>query len=334
MTKAERAARRICEAENILLICHVSPDGDAIGSLLGLGLALQLRKKHVTMVCADPVPDQCRHLPHWETVTDSSLYADRSQSSYRISPFDLVVSLDCSDLARLGKAYDAELLDGVPIVNIDHHATNLNFGEINWVEPTAAATSQMLVPLIQALHIPLNPDIATCLLGGILTDTLGFRTSNTTAQVLETATQLVSAGALLSELTDRIFNHRPMSTIQMWALALQGLCLEGRILWTEITQAIRQRTGYKEDGGAGLVHFLNTANEADISVVFDELADGQINVSMRAVPGYDVSHVALTLGGGGHTQAAGCTLSGPRDSARTQVLSMLRQAWVVQTSQQ
>ncbi len=317
MTEIEAlAARRISDADRVLAICHVSPDGDAIGSLLGLGLALQKMGKRVVMACSDPVPVMYRHLPHWDEIV-------RSPSG----DFDLVVSLDCSDLERLGKAYDAAALAGVPIVNIDHHATNVNFGVVNWVDTTAAATAQMLARLLDVLGVPLDREIATCLLNGILTDTLGFRTPSTTPQVMETAIELMNAGASLSQLTDRIFNHRPLATIRMWSMALQNLHLEGRVLWSQITQDIRRYVGYEENGDAGLVNFLNTANEADIAVVFDEMADGRVNVSMRAGPGYDVSQVALALGGGGHPQAAGCTLFGPLEEVREKVLSLLHRAW-------
>jgi phosphoesterase RecJ-like protein len=243
----------------------------------------------------------------------------------------VLISLDCSALDRMGKAYDADWLAGIPIVNIDHHPTNTHFGEVNWVEPSAAATAQMLIHLIEALLIPLDAEIATCLLNGILTDTRGFRTSSTTPEVMETAIELMKAGASLSELTDQIFNHRPIGTIRMWSMVLQGIHLEGRILWGEITQEMRQRIGYGRDGDGGLVNFLSSANEADIAVVFDELQDGRVNVSMRAVPGYDVSQVALELGGGGHAQAAGCILAGPLEVARSNALSRLHQAWNAQS---
>jgi len=316
-----QAAQWISSAQSVLLICHVSPDGDAIGSLLGLGIALRQQGKHnVFMACADPVPDECRHLPHWELITQ------RPQGD-----FDLVVSLDCSDIERLGASYDPQALAGVPIVNIDHHRTNVNFGTVNWVDPTAAATAQMLVKLMPALGVSLSVEIATCLLNGIVTDTIGFRTANTTQEVLEAAIEMMDVGASLPQLTDRIFNHRPLGTIRMWSLALQGLHIEGRILWSEITRDMREQIGSRGDGDAGLVNFMRTANEADIAVIFDELEDGQVNVSMRAGPDYDVSQVALELGGGGHPQAAGCTLPGPLDRAKSKVLSMLHAAWNAQT---
>ncbi len=314
-----QAAQWISRARRVLIICHVSPDGDAIGSLLGLGLALRKRGQDVSMACADPVPEPHQYLPHWESIVQ------RPQGT-----FDLVVSLDCSDLKRLGSAYHAQELEGVPIVNIDHHTTNVCFGTVNWVEPAAVATAQMLVKLVTMLDVPLDVEIATCLLNGIVTDTRGFRTANTTPEVMQTAIELMNAGASLSQLTDQIFNRRPLGTIRLWSMVLQNIHLNGRILWGEITQQMRQHANYEGDGDAGLVSFLGSANEADIAVVFDELADGRVNVSMRAVPGYDVSQVALDLGGGGHAQAAGCTLPGPLEDARLQVLSILQQAWSAQ----
>ena len=326
MKVEQKTTERIASANSVLLVCHVSPDGDAIGSLLGLGLALEQRKQ-VTMICPDPVPEEFRHLPRWETITGPLDGWERPPGQGTV-----LISLDCSSLDRLGKVYNADWLAGIPIVNIDHHPTNTYFGEANWVEPTAAATTQMLVYLIEALHIPLSVDVATCLLHGILSDTLGFRTSNTTTDVLRTATRLVEAGAPLAYLTDRIFNHRPLGMIQMWTRALAQLKLEGRILCSEITQSMRREVGYDQDGDAGLVNFMNTTNEADIAVVFSELQDGQINVSIRSAIGYDVSKAALQLGGGGHAQAAGCTLPGPLEDAKARVLPLLYQAWDAQTA--
>jgi phosphoesterase RecJ-like protein len=320
-----RATQRIASAKELLLACHVSPDGDAIGSLLALGLALSRVGKRITMLCADPVPADCRHLPHWEAIV--------APSAFKMPPpaqGALFVSLDCSSVDRLGEAYDAKRLDGMPIVNLDHHPTNTNFGEVNWVEPTAAATAQMLVHLIRSLHVPLDVEIATCLLHGILSDTLGFRTPNTTPDVLRTASELVDLGAPLSYLSDQIFNRRPLETIRLWSLALQQLTLEGRILSSEITNQMRQLVGYGQEGDAGLVNYLNTANEADIAVVFSELQDGQVNVSLRSAPGFDVSRVAVQLGGGGHAQAAGCTLPGPLEAAKASVLPLLHRTWSAQ----
>lgn len=319
-----QVAKRITSAQHILATCHVAPDGDAIGSLLGLGLALTKAGKAITMTCADPVPQSCRHLPGWERVTQAS----------QTNGIELIISLDCSDPKRLGPLCDPECPAGIPIVNIDHHVTNTYFGQVNWVDTNAAATAQMLYDLITELGIAIDGEIANCLLNGILTDTLGFRTSSTTAQVVETGLALIKAGASLRELSDHAFNHRPFSTVKLWSAALQDMHLEGRILWSRITQAMREEFGYRENGDAGLVSFLCAVDQVDIAVIFDELQDGNVNISMRAAPGYTISQVALELGGGGHPQAAGCTIPGPLEEAQSKVLPMLHQAWHEQTTGQ
>lgn len=317
MTQMKQAAQQIVSASNILICCHIAPDGDAIGSLLGLGLALRQTGRRVTMACNDPVPLSCRHLPQWELVTQLPDYAG----------LDLVISLDCSDLERLGSVYDAGALAKVPIVNIDHHATNTCFGQVNWIDIQAAATAQMLVYLVDELGLSFSADVATCLLNGILTDTLGFRTSNTTVEVMEAAIKLMRAGAPLASLTDSNYNHRPMSVVQMWGAAMQSMHLDGRIVWAEITLNTRRRVGYNENGSSGLVSFMCSADEVDMAVIFEEVEDNQVNVSMRAAPGFNVAQAAFALGGGGHPQAAGCSLRAPLEQAREQVLSLLKQAW-------
>ena len=340
-----RAAQWIKSAPDLLLICHHSPDGDALGSLLALGLAIERlpagQRKNVRLACADPVREDARHLPGWERVItpESAAWATRADwtaakltvSNDAKAATDAVklaiISVDCSSPDRLGQAYDAELWAGLPLLNIDHHPTNTCFGQLNWVEPEAAATSQMLVRLIRALNMPLSADIATCLLHGILTDTQGFRTSNTSPDVLRTAVELMDHGAPFTELSGMIFGRRPLKEIQLWSHALPRMVLHGHILSSEITQDLRRRVGYEHEGSAGLVSYLNTANEADIAVVFDERPDNKIGVSIRSVLGFDVSQVAVSLGGGGHAQAAGCTLSGSLAEVKDQVLPLLHAAW-------
>ncbi|MBN1639890.1 MAG: DHH family phosphoesterase [Anaerolineae bacterium] len=316
-----RIAHRIASARRVLVVAHISPDGDAIGSLLGLGLALRRRSIDAVLACADPVPEQYHYLPHWESIT-----------AVPEGPFDLLVSLDSSDLRRLGHIYEPQILSDVPILNVDHHATNCQFGALNWVEPGAAATAQMLVRLVGVLGVAIDAEIGTCLLTGLVADTLGFRTSTTSPEVIETALDLMRAGASLTRVMDQIFGHRPVGLIRLWSLALQRLHLDGHVLWSEVTQDMRTRAAYTEDGDAGLVSFLITADEADMAVVFTEAVDGRIEVSMRASPAYDVSRVALSLGGGGHPQAAGCTLPGPLEAARERVLPCLHEAWHAQTA--
>jgi phosphoesterase RecJ-like protein len=319
--KSQTAAQFIRQARHILIICHIMPDGDAIGSLLGLGWALRKLGKEHTLACADPIPDSFAYLPGSEAVV-----------AHPKGNCDLVISLDCSDLKRLGAAYDQNSLRGVPILNIDHHVTNVGFGSVNWVDPNSAATAQMVLTLIERLEVSLDLNIATCLLNGIVTDTRGFRTPNTTPAVMEAATKLMTVGASLPEITDRVFNRRPLAMLCLWGKALSTAQLDGRIIWTEISQTMKHECGLNNDSDDGLVSFLTSANEADVGVVFTEKDDGTIDVSIRSMPGIDISSVAMGLGGGGHPQAAGCNLSSTLAKARETVLAELRRSLREQTA--
>jgi len=316
------AAELIRQADRILVICHVAPDGDAIGSLLGLGRALEKLGKHPVLACADPVPRLYRYLPGQENIT-----------AHPQGEFDLVISLDCSDLQRLGAPFKEADVAGKPIINIDHHITNVNFGTVNWVDTSAAATAQMVLELVEYLGVPLDPDMATCLLNGIVTDTQGFRTPNTTPRVVAAALRLMEAGASLPYIAQQVFNRRPISQIRLWARALTEMQLDGRVLWATITPDMRRDCQMTEDGDGGLVGFLVSAVEADVAIVFAQQEDGTVEVSMRAVPGIDVSGVAFSLGGGGHPQAAGCKLQPPLEEAQRRVLQAVKEALRRQTGQ-
>lgn len=318
----EAIARFILDAQRVMAITHVAPDGDAIGSLLGLGSALRWLRKEYTLACADPVPRGFIYLPGSETIVTGP---EPVLSPAEVGEYDLVISLDCSDLDRLGAAYD-ESLAGLPIVNVDHHLTNTHFGTANWVDTEAASTAEMVLDLVESLGVPLDSDMALCLLNGIVTDTLGFRTPNTTPRAMRAALKLMEGGAQLPEVTEHVFNRRPFADICLWGKALNGLQLEGKIVWSQITQAMRQECAFSENGDAGLVNFLSTTDEADVVIVFVEQDDGRIEVGMRSVPGVDVATVALNLGGGGHPQAAGCILDGDLNEAQKIVLTAVKEA--------
>ena len=306
----------IQQAQRVAVITHVAPDGDAIGSCLGLTYLLRGLGKTAIPVCQDPVPYQVNWLPGVEEI-QTAAPAD----------VDLVISIDLSSPDRMGDAYAADVLGHLPLLNIDHHVTNTYFGTVNWVAPEAVAACEMVYHLAQAFRYPITPRVATYLLTGLLTDTRGLRTSNVSPRVLRVVTHLVDLGAPMAEIMELAFNRKPLALIRLWALALPNLRLEPEgIIWTSITPAMRAEAGYEEEGDGGLVSFILAAEEARVSVVFTEKPDGQVNVSMRARPGYDVAQVAFALGGGGHPQAAGATIDGPLEAAQQRVLQALREA--------
>lgn len=300
-----------------MLACsHLRPDGDAIGSLLAMGWMLEQLGKAHTLACPHPVPSNFRFLPGWERIT------------HRLAPtydYDLVIALDTGDLSRLECL--REEIEGLeaPILVIDHHTTNTRFGTVNWVEPQASATAEMLFPLIQRLGLQLDETIATYLLTGIVTDTQGFRTSNTSSRTMETVGALLRAGASLAAISDRTLNRRSLSALRLWAAVLPGAQCRDHIVWAEIPLSIRRASGYRGGDDADLVEFLATVEEAEVAAIFYEREDGAIKVSLRSRPGTDVAEVAHQLGGGGHEQASGATVEGPLEAARRRVLALLEQ---------
>ena len=201
----------IRQSKHILLASHVNADGDAYGSVLGMKLMLDALGKRTHAAMHDPVLDEFLYLPDAAAIrSPREVGAD----------YDLVISLDASSLDRLGDVYHERKLAGIPLAVVDHHITNTYFGTVNWVEPTCAATCQMLAYLADALGVRLSPELAECLLTGVITDTLCFRTTNTTPAVLEVAMHLQEAGANLAAIVQQTLNRMPYSTLRLWALVL------------------------------------------------------------------------------------------------------------------
>ena len=303
----------VLDARHILILCHSSPDGDAIGALLGMGHIARALGKRVTLACADPVPKEYRYMPGAGEI----LLRPEGE-------FDLVISLDSSDLPRLGDAYDPAKLGQVPLLNIDHHVTNLRFGAANWVEPASASTCQIVLQFAHRLGVTLTSEIAACLLSGIVMDTRGFTTPNTDLAALQAAERLVSAGADLSDIARRILVQRSFAMAQLWGHALAEARLERGIVWASLPVTIMSQSDASANSLSGLVAFLAGVEEAKIAALLRERGDGRIEVSLRSAPGVDVSQVALAMGGGGHPQAAGFTVAGPLAEAETAVLQALR----------
>jgi len=305
-------------AGRILVVSHVGPDGDAIGSLLALGWLLRLQGTERVLVCQDPLPEGYRFLPGSDEIVRQPE-----------GTFDLVVGLDCSDRSRMGESVIGfvESLPGtVPLINVDHHVTNTWFGTLNWVDPTAVATAQMVLELADALEWELPPAAATCLLNGLITDTRSFRTSNVDSRAIQAALRLMQAGASLADITRRALEQRSLASVRLWGQAIARLCLEDGVLWTAVTGDMRREMGLDGNDFSGLANFLSGIREADVVVVFTERENGTIDVGMRAAPGLDVAQVALRLGGGGHPQAAGCTLEGELAQVQARVLAEVQRS--------
>jgi bifunctional oligoribonuclease and PAP phosphatase NrnA len=293
-------------SQEVVVISHVRPDGDAIGSVLGLGLALKDAGKSVQMVLLDGLPASFRHLSGSELIKTTVS-----------RPYDLAIVVDCSDLDRIGEALNPQT---PPDLNIDHHATNLLFGRLNFVDTQAVSTTAMLADLLPALGLAITRPVACALLTGLITDSLGFRTPNMTAESLRIAAGLVEAGADLPELYFQSLTRRSYESARLWGIGLANLRHEDDLGWTSISIAERRAVGYPGNDDADLVNILTTINGINVAVIFLEQPDGRVKISWRSKQGYDISELALRFGGGGHPNAAGASVEGPLSSVQIRVL--------------
>lgn len=311
----EKAAAAVDAAERILLVTHIHPDGDAIGSLLGTYNALCERGKKPDAVVDGGVPYFLRFLPGADAVRPTLLDGE----------WDLMISLDSSDEERTGVAGEFGRAHSKLVMNVDHHPTNTMFGSIYLVQPDAVSTTEVLFDWFEYMGVSLSRDVALPLLAGLVTDTNAFRTSNVNARTLRLAQILMESGASLTEVTARTVGSKPYNTVELWRSALQTVELHDGVISATISKDVLQRLKLVEPTDAGLIGFMISTDESRVAVVFKELADGRVELSFRSKPGYDVSQVALSLGGGGHKQASGATIAGPIEAARARVLPLLHE---------
>ncbi len=309
----EAAWRLLTGATRVLAITHINPDGDAVGSLLGFALALRAAGKEVVLSCADPVPDAFRFLPAIDEITAKPE-----------GEFDVVVVLDVSDPPRMGKVGAA--LPKAPDIQFDHHLTNPRYARINFVDVAAASTAELVAELLPGLGLPLTDEVAQCLLTGLVNDTLGFRTSNTTAKTLAIAQRLMAAGGSLHSIYDLSLFKRSYTSVRLWAEGLARMHLKHRIVWALLPLEAREASGYQGNGDADLINVLTTVREADVAIVFVERPDGLVKLSWRSTPGINVAAIAAGFGGGGHAQAAGAEIAGTLAEVEERVLKATRAA--------
>lgn len=309
-------------AGRILVCAHMKPDGDAIGSLLGLAHALESAGKRVTTACADPPDEALAKLPGAESIVLdlAPLYTPGEPL-----PWDLVIVVDSSGLDRLGALYERsrEVFERLPVIDLDHHFTNDRFGEVNLVDSGAASATEVVTLFLERLGIRPNTAAATCLLAGLMTDSLSFQTETTTPRSLRTAAALVEAGAPLAALAFQLFRQRPVSSALLWSQALGTLqfAAGGRIAWIEVTRPMLEAAGSDADSN-GLSGFAGSITGVDVGLSFTEAEDGKIYVGLRSHT-VDVAALAAQFGGGGHKRAAGCQFTPPvtLPEARERLLS-------------
>ena len=309
------AAEAIAAAQEILVVSHIAPDGDAIGSLLGIAAFLHSKGKSVTAVVDDGVPPELRFIPGSESVLPS----------LSTGQFDLMITLDSSDLERIGSSGAYGMANSKRVINLDHHPTNTLFGDIHVIVPEAVAATEIAFDFLNYVGWDMSPDAAHALLTGLVTDTQGFRISATSSRTLEIAQALMQAGAPLSQIMAKTLNRRPFAEVALWQQVFDSVRLQDGLIYATITEEDVQRAGLEKMGDGGLVSYLVNVEEAKVSVVFKELSDRKVEVGFRAKPGHDVASLALQLGGGGHILASGCTVDGDVEAVRQIVIPLAHQ---------
>lgn len=288
---------RLDRSTKILIASHVRPDGDAIGSLLGLGLALRDAGKSVQMVLVDGVPASFRHLEGSELIVKEPT-----------GEHDTFITVDSADFKRVGKAFQNF---GQPDINIDHHKTNENFGKLNLIEPDEVATAAILTNHLPEWGYKITKPIAAALLTGIVTDTLGFRTSNTNPSALRLCASLMETGVDLTDLYMRALVKKTFAAARYWGAGLSHMEQKNGIVWATLTLEDRKQSGYGGNDDADLINLVSAIDGNKVGMIFVEQNDHHVKISWRALePGIDVSKVAKHFNGGGHAAAAGADIPG------------------------
>jgi phosphoesterase RecJ-like protein len=314
----EAVIQRLRSARRVLTVCHENPEADALGSALAISLLVEAGGGVATPVCADPVPAMYAFLAGMERF--------RREPDPAID-YDLIVVADCGELERVGPILQthAGLFGRVPILDIDHHKSNLHFGEVDWVDPASSATCEMVTLLAWRMGVPLTAGggmLAAALAGGVVMDTGNFQHPNVTPRTLVVAAALREAGAPLSEIARRLYRSKPNTQLCLFGrvLARMESDLDGRLVWSTLELADLAASGADPAESEGLVDLLGQSETSEASILFKE-GDGATRVSVRTRDGgVDATVLTGSFGGGGHARAAGATLQLPLEEARRAVL--------------
>ncbi len=295
-------------AETILMTVHVGPDGDALGSMLALGLALKQYASHIKQidyVVDGPVADVFTVIPGINLVRSVNSTDDFN------SVYDVALCVDCGSGDRLG-IVETPFKQAKISINLDHHVSNENFADINVVLTDAAASGEVVAKLLAEMNYPITADIAACLYITLVTDTGGFKFSNTTAYTHQLAAECLSKGIDHEKIYKQVYEQVPLVQAKLRAQCFSNAQYShnNRLAWTVVPKALRNELGAKEEHTDGIVDLLRQIDTTELCVVFKETNNGQVKASLRSDNHhYDLVPVVERFGGGGHKMAAGCTMA-------------------------
>jgi phosphoesterase RecJ-like protein len=299
------------EGERFLVCSHSRPDGDAVGSVLAMGMLLQQMGKRADLVTADRIPNVYRKLPGAEAI----------RNALRVhGPYDAAVLLECDSFARTR----LRGLEPFFIVNIDHHASGHNWGQVNWIDRTAVSVGELVYRLVKAAGATVTPEMATCLYTTLLTDTGGFCYGALKASTFALAEDLVGAGANPIRIAQDVYFSTPTSKLLLLGTALNNLNRKGRVAWLWVMHEDMVRTRASEEDCEGIANYALSIADVEAAAFFRELPEGRVRVSLRSKGKVNVAAIAEQMGGGGHENASGCSVEGPMERAHEVILGALR----------
>ena len=315
----QQAMALIQPAQRIALLAHESPDGDCLGSAIGLAHILNQIGKTCVPACANPVPRSLGFMPG----------ADTLQHTLDDENYDLVIALDAGELTRFGSLYTRHraFLERANILNIDHHISSSGCGQVNIIDPAAAATAELLVLFQQQTGLPLNRDAALCLLTGIITDTSSYQFTNTTARTMEVSAVLLRAGAIPETVVQPVYRTRPLAQVRFQAMVIakaQTAC-GGRLIWSQATGEMLRAAGASEDMDDNLSGVLRDIEGVEVAAFLKSYSDPHTTrLSLRCAAPYNAAEFCQRFAnGGGHARAAGGTLQMPIEAATVLIVAEL-----------
>lgn len=319
MNNFDEISRVIQKNKNFLITSHINLDGDGIGSELALYFILKKLNKKVTILNQDRIPKIYDFLPDIDKV--------QYWNNNRINPksIDVGIALDCSSIKRIGRTYEI-FKDIKTIINIDHHKSNENFGNLNYLDCSASSVGEIIYELITFLNIDLlDEKISTCLFAAIITDTGSFRYSNVSSKTFGVASHLTRYRIKSHLISNNIYNRSTYPGLKLLGESLLTLEMDDSnyVSWLTITRKMLNDTNANDEDVEGIINIATTLNNVEISILFRETKDNKVKISFRSKGNFDVNKFAGKFKGGGHPNAAGCLCSGKLDEIKEKILSKL-----------
>ncbi|MDF1658326.1 MAG: bifunctional oligoribonuclease/PAP phosphatase NrnA [Verrucomicrobiales bacterium] len=305
---------RIAKAERVLILCHDRPDGDAIGSAVGLALILEGEGKETQVVNHDPVPEALQFLPE----------VSRVDSQVDLVQSDLIIALDSAGRDRISSSVWDRISNDPDVINIDHHVSNPGYGDINYVDVSSPATGQIVFQLAKEAGWKINGDAASHLYAAISTDTGSFRYPSTSSETMRVVADLIDKGLDVGRLNQQLYESYPMRRVEALAFLLRDLRMDcdNRCVSVLLPFVVTERLGLRTGDTEGVIDVIRAIDSVIVAVFFEEFEDGRIRVSSRSKSDQvSVGEVCKEFGGGGHTLAAGARLSGPLNDAADRFIS-------------